>query len=68
MKDHKKPLEKLFQLALMFDAAEKESLKRANTSQPTSYRLPRKTITRNDKKDRQKKSPCQTPGTDKNHL
>ena len=31
-KDHKKPLEELFQLALMFKAANKETLKRADTS------------------------------------
>ena len=72
-KDHKKPLEELFQLALTFKAAEKESLKRSDTSQPASLAAidgPTIAVTRNGKSLKQRsgsqgrrKSPCQTSGT-----
>ena len=39
-KDHKKPLEEFFQLALMFKAANKESLKRADTSSASDGTTP----------------------------
>ena len=73
MKDHKKPLEELFQLALMFKAAEKESLKRANTSSASDVGT---TVgaTRNGKNFKQrsgpqgrKNPPRQTSGTNTNN-
>ena len=70
-KDHKKPLEELFQLALTFEAAEKESLKRANVgsaSNSTTVAAIRhnKSKQKSGSQGQKKPVPCQTSGTNSN--
>ena len=71
-KDHKKPLEELFQLALTFEAAEKESLKRADASSASEGATVGATRNGRNFKQRsgsqgRKKPPHQTSGTNSSH-